>query len=120
MISRKPLYVQQPPSYVFLGVTMQIHLSGVQTGDEFSLIGATMPPGGDGGLHLHTREDAARALLINTPRTFDKFVQIAGTPVSQDASTPGFPDPEQTQRLLALAEEFGVRILAPPELPTRN
>ena len=100
MISKKPLYVQQPLSYVFLG--------------------ATMPPGGDGGLHLHTREDAARALLINTSGTFDKFVQMAGMPMSQDASTPGFPDPEQTQRLHALAEEFGVRILAPPELPTRN
>jgi mannose-6-phosphate isomerase-like protein (cupin superfamily) len=162
MISKKPLYVQQPLSYVFLGVTMQIHLSGVQTGDEFSLIGATMPPGGDGGLHLHTREDEsvhllegcldvtigeetftlqagqtyfaprniphrlrntgnvpARSLLINTPGTFDRFVQMAGTPVGQDGSAPVFPDAEQVQRLLALAEEFGVKILAPPELPTR-
>jgi mannose-6-phosphate isomerase-like protein (cupin superfamily) len=163
MISRKPLYVQQPLSYVFLGVAMQIHLSGVQTGGEFSLIEATMPPGGDGGLHLHTREDEsvhllegrlevtigeetftmqagqtyfaprniphrlrntgnvpARALLINTPGTFDKFVQMAGTPAGQDESTPGFPDPEGMQRLLALAEEFGVKVLASPELPTRN
>jgi quercetin dioxygenase-like cupin family protein len=163
MISKKPLYVQQPLSYVFLGVTMQIHLSGEQTGGEFSLIGATMPPGGDGGLHMHTREDEsvhllegcleatigeetftmrpgqtyfasrniphrlkntgdvpARALLINTPGTFDRFVQMAGTPVSQDASTPRFPDPEQIQRLLTLAEEFGIRILAAPELSTRN
>jgi mannose-6-phosphate isomerase-like protein (cupin superfamily) len=162
MISKKPQYVQQPLSYVFLGVTMQIHLSGVQTGDEFSLIGATMPPGGDGGLHLHTREDEsvhllegcldvtigeetftmqagqtyfaprniphrlrnsgnvpARALLINTPGTFDKFVQMAGTPVGQDASASVFPDAEQVQRLLALAEEFGVKILAPPEPSTR-
>jgi mannose-6-phosphate isomerase-like protein (cupin superfamily) len=163
MISKKPLYVQQPLSYVFLGVTMQIHLWGAQTGDEFSLIGAAMPPGGDGGLHMHTREDEsvhllegcldvtigeqaftlqagqtyfaprniphrlrnignvpARALLINTPGGFDRFVQMAATPVSQDASTDGFPDPEQLQRLFGLAEEFGVRILAAPELPTRN
>ena len=63
MTSKKPLYVQHPPLYVFLGVTMQIHLSGVQTGDEFSLIGATMPPGGDGGLHLHTREDESVHLI---------------------------------------------------------
>jgi hypothetical protein len=62
----------------------------------------------------------APALPINTPATFDRLVQMAGTPVSQDLSTPGFPDPEQMQRLLALAEEFGVRILAAPELPTRN
>jgi hypothetical protein len=58
--------------------------------------------------------------LITTPGTFDRLAQMAGTPVSQDASTPGFPDPEQMQRLLALAEEFRVRILAAPELPTRN
>jgi hypothetical protein len=44
--------------------------------------------------------------------TFERFA--AGTPVSQDASTPGFPDPEQMQRLLAPAEEFAVRILAVP------
>ena len=75
MISRKPLYVQQPLSYVFLGVT---------------------------------------------PGTFDKFVQMAGTPAGQDESTPGFPDPEQMQRLLALAEEFGVKILVSPDLRTRN
>jgi mannose-6-phosphate isomerase-like protein (cupin superfamily) len=141
---------------------MQIHLSGVQTGDEFSLIGATMPPGGDGGLHLHTREDEsvhllegcldvtigeetftlqagqtyfaprniphrlrntgnvpARALLINTPGTFDKFVLVAGTPVGQDAPASVFPDAEQVQRPLALAEEFGVKIFAPPEPSTR-
>jgi hypothetical protein len=63
---------------------------------------------------------SAHALLINTPGTFDRFVQMAGTPVSQDASTPGFPDPEQMQRLLAFAEEFRVRIPAAPALPTRN
>lgn len=52
--------------------------------------------------------------------TFDKFGQMAGTPVSQDASTPGFPDPEQMQSLLALAAEFGVRMLAVPKPPARN
>jgi mannose-6-phosphate isomerase-like protein (cupin superfamily) len=160
MISKKALYFQQPPSYVFLGVTMQIHLSGVQTGGEFSLIGATMPPGGDDGLHMHTREDEsvhllegfldvtigeetftlqagqtyfaprnvphrlkntgdvpARALLINTPGTFDKFVQMSGWFGRIWSWIPG---PRADQRLLALAEEFGVTILAAPELPTRN
>jgi hypothetical protein len=40
--------------------------------------------------------------------------------VQQPLSTPGFPDPEQMQRLLTRAEEIGARILAAPELPTRN
>jgi hypothetical protein len=65
MFSKKPQYVQDPPAYVFLGVTTQIHLSGPQTGGEHSSV---------------------------------------------------FPEVE---RLLALAEEFGIRILAPPELPVR-
>ena len=60
------------------------------------------------------------APALNTPGAFDRFVQMAGTPVSQDASTPGFPDPEQAQRLLALTEELGVRTLATPEIPARN
>jgi mannose-6-phosphate isomerase-like protein (cupin superfamily) len=162
MFSKELQYVQDPPSYVFLGVTMQIHLSGAQTGGEFSMIGATMPPGGDGGLHMHTREDESvhlvdgcldvtvgdetfnlqpgqtyfaprniphrlrntgdlpvRALLINTPGTFDKFIQMAGIPAGQGEHSSVFPEAEQVQRLLALAEEFGIRILVPPELPVR-
>ena len=53
MFSKEPQYVQDPPSYVFLGVNMQIHLSAAQTGGEFSMISVTMPPGGEGGLHVH-------------------------------------------------------------------
>jgi mannose-6-phosphate isomerase-like protein (cupin superfamily) len=162
MSNKQTVYVQQAPSYIFLGVTMHIHLSGDQTGGEFSLIEAVMPPGGDGGLHVHSREDEsvhlllgslqvtvgeqtftlqagqtyfaprniphrlrnsgnvpARALLINTPGTFDNFVSIAGVPVGQDGPTADLPDAGQVQRLLALAEEFGVKILAPPGLPAR-
>lgn len=66
MFSKKPQYVQDPPAYVFLGVTTQIHLSIPQTGGKHSSV-----------------------------------------------------FPEAVQRLLALAEEFGIRILAPPELPVR-
>jgi len=36
---------------------MDIHLSGAQTGGEFSLIEAFMLSGGDGGRHIHTNED---------------------------------------------------------------
>ena len=51
MFSEKVLYVQQPQVYGFLGVTMQIYLSDAQAGGEFSMIGAAMPPSGDGGLY---------------------------------------------------------------------
>jgi mannose-6-phosphate isomerase-like protein (cupin superfamily) len=160
MSNKQTIYVQESPSYIFLGVTMQIHLSGEQTGGEFSLIEAVMPPGGDGGLHVHSREDEsvhlldgdldvtigqqtfalkagqsyfaprniphrvrntgdvpARALLINTPGTFDKFVSIAGAPVGQHTAASALPDTEQMRRLLALADEFGITLLAPPGLP---
>jgi hypothetical protein len=68
----------------------------------------------------NTGDVPARALLIDTPGILDRFAQMPGRPMSQDGSTPGFPDPEQMQRLLALARKSGVRILAAPELPTRN
>jgi len=154
MFSKKPIYVQEAPSYIFLGVTMEIHLSGAQTGGEFSMIRATMPPGGDGGLHMHTQEDEsihlldgsldvtigtdsftlqagqsyfaprniphrlrntghapARALLINTPGNFDEFIRRAGISAGQEAPST-FP-----QNLLYLAEEFGIKLLAPLEPP---
>ena len=63
MFSKKPIHIQDPRAYIFLGVAMEIHLSGAQTGGEFSMIGATMPPGGDGGLHVHKREDESIYLL---------------------------------------------------------
>jgi hypothetical protein len=44
------------------------------------------------------------------------LVRMAGTPVSQDASTPGFPDPGKIQRLLTRAENFGAKVW----VPTRN
>jgi quercetin dioxygenase-like cupin family protein len=152
--------VTNAPTYLFLGVPMTIHLSGSQTGGEFALIEAVMPPGGDGGLHIHTREDesihllegelhvtigqenfvlkagqsyfaprniphrlrnrsniAARALLINTPGTFDEFVQKAGIPPADAAASAGPPDPESVQQILMLAESFGVKILAAPGSP---
>lgn len=158
--SQQPLHVTEVPSYVFLGVRMDIHLSSKQTGGAFSLIEAFMPPGGDGGLHVHTLEDEtlhvisgelevtigdmnftlsagqtsfgprniphrvrnkgnaeARVFLINTPGNFDQFVAQGGIPAAIAATLPpGPPTPEQIQHLLSLAEKFGAKVLAPPEL----
>jgi quercetin dioxygenase-like cupin family protein len=160
IILPKGLHINQAPGYVFLGVRMNILLSGQQTGGQFSLIEAFMPPGGDGGLHIHAHEDEtlhvlagelevtigdecftlltgetsfgprniphrirnkgaqdARVFLINSPGTFDGFVQLAGIPAGVAATRPPAPPtPEQIQQLLGLAEQFGVTVLAPPEL----
>lgn len=50
-------------TYVFLGVWIRILLSGEQTGGQFTMIEGIMPPGGDGGLHVHHREDESMHLL---------------------------------------------------------
>jgi mannose-6-phosphate isomerase-like protein (cupin superfamily) len=51
------------PTYAFLGVRMRVLLSSKQTGGQFSMIEGTMPPGGDGGLHIHLREDESMHIL---------------------------------------------------------
>ena len=57
------VHSRDPGSYVFLGVEMRILLSSQQTGGQFSMIEGIMPPGGDGGLHVHHREDESMHLL---------------------------------------------------------
>lgn len=152
------IHVTSPSAYVFFGVRMIIHLSGEQTDGKFSLIEAFMPPGGDGGLHLHVNEDETlnllagelevtvneevftlktgetcfiprntphrlknksgvevRAMLINTPGTFDPFIKVAGIPAAMAVNLPPAPpSAEQITQLLALAEKFGIKML---ELP---
>ena len=63
MAELKSVHNVNPESYLFLGVRMNILLSGEQTGNAFSMIEGIMPPGGDGGLHLHELEDESMYLL---------------------------------------------------------
>src|SRR6516225_4223315 len=58
-----PVHTRCPEEYMFLGVQMKILLSAKETGGQFSLIEGVMPPGGDGGLHLHANEDESMHLL---------------------------------------------------------
>src|SRR5262249_25435656 len=51
------------PTYILLGVKMTILLSGDQTGNEYCMIEAVVPPGCDVGLHLHPNYDEAVTLL---------------------------------------------------------
>ena len=149
------------PTYVFLGVQMKILLSARQTGGQFSMLEGIMPPGGDGGLHVHHREDEtmhllegelevtigervftlragesyfaprdipqrlrnlatapARALLVTTPGGFDEFIARAGLRLipGEAVPEPAPPGPQQFAQLLALADEFGIEILASRDL----
>ncbi len=51
------------PTYLFLGVQLRVLLSSRQTGGQFSMVEGIMPPGGDGGLHIHLREDESMTIL---------------------------------------------------------
>jgi mannose-6-phosphate isomerase-like protein (cupin superfamily) len=58
----------------------------------------------------------ARGLLVTTPGGFDEFVSRAGAPIIGGVSPPSTPPtPEQIGKLMALAEEFGIAIIAPPD-----
>lgn len=156
--SIQPVRVTTPSSFIFLGVRMDIHLSGAQTGGGFSLIEAFMPSGGDGGRHIHTNEDEtihvvsgqlevtvgnekftlkagetsfaprniphriqnkgkveARAFLINTPGSFDRFLSSVGIPF-EAATTLELKPPttKQVEELLAIAKKFGVIVVGLP------
>jgi hypothetical protein len=123
-----------------------------------------MPPGGDGGLHLHANEDESmhllegelevtigdkqfplasgesyfapwniprrlrnlsptpvRSLLLTTPGGFDAFISQAGIRLFEGITQRVEPPtPDQMQKLLKLAEEFGIKIIAPPQAPPRS
>jgi mannose-6-phosphate isomerase-like protein (cupin superfamily) len=57
------VHSQTRKTYLFLGVQMQILLTSDETGRQFSLIEGIMPPGGDGGLHVHVNEDESMLLI---------------------------------------------------------
>jgi mannose-6-phosphate isomerase-like protein (cupin superfamily) len=145
------------PTYLFLGVPIRILLSARQTGGQFSMVEGIMPPGGDGGLHVHMREDEsmhllegalevtigqeiftltagssyfaprgiphrlrnmgapARGIVVTTPGGFDEFIAKAGLPITDGVATDSNPpSADQIAELLRLAENFGIRIIAPP------
>jgi mannose-6-phosphate isomerase-like protein (cupin superfamily) len=54
---------RHPRVFMFLGVRMKILLSSADTGGIFSLVEGIMPPGGDGGLHIHLHENESMYLL---------------------------------------------------------
>jgi mannose-6-phosphate isomerase-like protein (cupin superfamily) len=60
------VHKQNAETYIFLGVAMKILLSSADTGGRFSLIEGLMPPGGDGGLHVHANEDESMHLVEGT------------------------------------------------------
>jgi mannose-6-phosphate isomerase-like protein (cupin superfamily) len=158
MLQPLPVHRQHPRTYLFLGVRMNILLSSEETGGQLSLIEGIMPPGGDGGLHVHANEDEAmhllegelevtigekvftlaagesyfaprtvphqlrnlgqvpaRGLVTTTPGGFDRFISRAAVPLADGAALPppAAPTAEEICRILAIADRFGIAIIAP-------
>ena len=62
-MSSQGTHVSNSPYFNFLGTHMKIILTSRQTHGQFSMIEGTVPINGDGGLHVHHREDEAMYLL---------------------------------------------------------
>lgn len=56
-IYKRSTYKRESETYMFFGVPTVIHLAGIETGNEFSLLESYLQPGGDSGLHAHANED---------------------------------------------------------------
>jgi mannose-6-phosphate isomerase-like protein (cupin superfamily) len=56
-IYKRPLHKREQDTYMFFGVPTVLHLAGIETGNEFSLMESFMGMDGDSGLHSHANED---------------------------------------------------------------
>lgn len=67
------------PKYVFFGVQMKILMTPAQTRGKFGVVEGIMPPGGDGGLHIHHREDESMLILEGSLEvTIDQHTRMLG------------------------------------------
>ena len=62
-IYKKTVFKREVETYMFFGVPTVIHLSGIETGNEFSMLESFISGGCDSGLHVHANEDECIYLL---------------------------------------------------------
>jgi len=62
-IYKKTVFKREVETYMFFGVPTVIHLSGIETGNEFSMLESFITGGCDSGLHVHANEDECIYLL---------------------------------------------------------
>lgn len=62
-VYKKVVHKREPDTYMFFGVPMVMHLAGIETGNELSLLESHMPAGCDSGLHVHANEDEGIYLI---------------------------------------------------------
>lgn len=56
-IYKRLVHKREQDTYMFFGVPTVLHLAGIETGNELSLMESYMGVDGDSGLHMHSNED---------------------------------------------------------------
>jgi quercetin dioxygenase-like cupin family protein len=69
-----------------------------------------------GRLHMHRAAGGApaRALVLVTPAGIEKFIEEAGVPATDVSSVPPPPEMPELERIVALAQKYGVEVPPPP------
>src|ERR1019366_2511573 len=62
--------------------------------------------------------EQARFLLVTDPAGFENFVRALAEPAQQLVIPPPAPEPPDMAPMMALAAEYGIKILGPPGIPT--
>ena len=62
--------------------------------------------------------EQARFLLVTEPAGFENFVRALAEPAQQLVIPPPATEPPDMAPMMALAAEYGIKILGPPGIPT--
>lgn len=90
-IYKKTVFKREVETYMFFGVPTVIHLSGIETGNEFSMLESFISGGCDSGLHVHANEDECIYLLsgeLEVTIGDSTFILKAGTSCFVPRNTP--------------------------------
>ena len=86
---------------------------------DFTLAGQPFTAGAGAFVHLpkgviHTHRNAgsapARALVIQSPAGVERFIEEAGTPVTDPSAWPAPPELSQVERVLSLARKHDIEV----------
>ncbi len=74
-----------------------------------------------GRVHKHgaTGGAPARALVLHTPAGLERFIAEAGTPATDRAARPAPPQLPELERIVAIAQKYGIEVPPPPGAPSR-
>lgn len=70
-----------------------------------------------GRLHMHRNalDTPSRAVVLNTPSGIEKLIEEAGEPATDLSSPPPPPDQAALERIVMIAQKYGVEVPPPPE-----